>query len=183
MSKDKKEYSKAEQRKMNKMKVKQRNQRIMMISAVVFVVIIAAIYVVSLGNTNDEESLLNPVSESNVISDTQISIPLTSISSEATFYNYESNGVDIYYFAVKDDDEQVHVALDSCDVCYHAKEGYRQVGDLMECLNCGLTFPIEDIGEKNSDGGCWPSFIPITLNKDNVLIEKSDLESKRFMFE
>jgi hypothetical protein len=53
----------------------------------------------------------------------------------------------------------------------------------MECRNCGLTFPIEDIGDKNTGGGCWPSFIPITINEDSVIIEKSDLEIKRYMFE
>jgi uncharacterized membrane protein len=53
----------------------------------------------------------------------------------------------------------------------------------MQCKNCGLTFPINDIGEKNTGGGCWPSFIPININNNSILINKSDLEDKKFMIE
>ena len=125
----------------------------------------------------------SPVNDANEISESQISISLSSITTEASFYNYEHDGTDIHYFAVKGNDDEVHVAIDACDVCYHAKKGYRQVGDEMECINCGLTFPIGDIGEKNTGGGCWPSFIPTVVTENDVLIEKTDLEDKTFMFQ
>jgi uncharacterized membrane protein len=183
MSKNKKNFSKAEKRKIEKLKIRKRNLN-MMIAAILFIIIIvAAVYVVSLGNTEDDESEFTPVANSNEISNTQIGIPLSSITSKAAFYTYESDGVDINYFAVRGNDDQIHVAIDACDVCYHAKEGYRHVDDVMECRNCGLTFPIEDIGEKNTGGGCWPSFLPIKIDDENIIIEKSDLISKRFMFE
>ena len=52
----------------------------------------------------------------------------------------------------------------------------------MRCINCGLTFPIEEIGKNNTEGGCWPSYLPIKIDGDNIVIEKSDLENKRYMF-
>lgn len=184
MSNNKNKLSKAEQRKIEKMMVKKRNQKTMIMATIFIIVIIAAIYVVSMGNnSNQSNTEFTPVSDNYEQTETQIKIPVSSISYDASFYTYESNEVDIHYFAVKDDEGQVHVAIDACDVCYHAKEGYRQMENNMECVNCGLTFPIEDIGEKNTGGGCWPSFIPISIENENVLIQKSDLDSKGFMFQ
>ena len=182
MVKEKVTKSKSEKRKMEKNNLRKKNQKILMITVIIIGLSIGIFYIISLGGSDIDESF-TPVSDSNEISDTQISIPLSSLSSSAKYYKYESEGVDVNYFAVLSNDDQVHVAVDACDVCYHAKEGYRQIGNVMECINCGLTFPIEDIGNKNTGGGCWPSFIPISIVDDNVLIEKTDLDSKRFMFE
>jgi len=55
---------------------------------------------------------------------------------------------------VKDKFGTVHVAFDACDVCYEAKKGYKQNGDVMLCLNCGKTFSITSIGIDNTVGGC-----------------------------
>lgn len=184
MSRKKREKTKSEQRKKELMRRKTRNKNILIGSALLLVIIIAAFYAVSLMNTAENKpGNFSPVSDANEISETQISIPISSISSEASFYNYEHDGTDIHYFAVEGDDDQVHVAIDACDVCYHAKKGYRQTQGDMQCINCGLTFPIDDIGEKNTGGGCWPSFIPITITEEYVLIEKTDLEQKTYMFE
>jgi uncharacterized membrane protein len=183
MSNRNNKMSKAEKRKMEKLKSKKRNQKMMIMAAVLLVIIVAAVYVVSMGNTDDDKIEFNSDSDVYEQSETKIKIPVSSITTKASFYKYDSDGVDISYFAVKGDDGEVHVAVDACDVCFHAKEGYEQVGDEMRCRNCGLTFPIIDIGEKNTGGGCWPSFIPMKINEDSVIIEKSDLDSKRFMFE
>lgn len=181
MSNKKNQISKAEKRKREKMKTKKRNLHIMIIAAAFFIIIITAFYMISMGN-DDGNTEFTPVSDDYEQTETQIKIPVSSLTKEATFYTYDSNGVDVHYFAVKGDDGQVHVAIDACDVCYHAKEGYRQTSSSMECINCGLTFPIEDIGEKNTGGGCWPSFVPIQIEDANILIQKTDLDSKRFMF-
>ena len=83
---------------------------------------------------------------------------------------------------MKGSDGNIHVALDACDVCYGAKKGYRQVDDVMHCINCGRTFPINQIGTSNTAGGCWPSFIPTTNDGDDIVIDISDLEEKAYMF-
>ena len=75
------------------------------------------------------------------------------------------------------------MALDACDLCYSAKKGYDHIDDIMRCINCGRQFPISNIGIENTAGGCWPSFIPIDIDDEQVKIKVSDLEAKRFMCE
>jgi len=53
----------------------------------------------------------------------------------------------------------------------------------MKCVNCGLTFPINEIGESNTDRGCWPSYLPFSIKEDTIIINTYDLESKKYMFE
>lgn len=128
------------------------------------------------GNTNIN---LNPLPKQ---TETEIFIPLSNLSTKATFYNYDSQGVTIRFFAVLDPSGTVHVAFDACDVCYEAKKGYIQSGDVMRCINCGQEFSINGIGLDNRGGGCWPSFLPIVIDGDNVIIKITDLETKRYMF-
>lgn len=52
----------------------------------------------------------------------------------------------------------------------------------MHCINCGRTFPINQIGTSNTAGGCWPSFIQTTNDGDDIVIDISDLEEKAYMF-
>jgi uncharacterized membrane protein len=113
---------------------------------------------------------------------TEVRIPVSDISTTATFYSYDSNSVTVRYFAVKYKQGNVHVAFDACDVCYEAKKGYKQNGDLMQCLNCGKTFSITSIGTENTAGGCWPSFLPMNIDGNDVVIKNADLEAKSYMF-
>ena len=114
--------------------------------------------------------------------DTEIFIPVSNLSTTAKFYSFESEGVIIRYFAVKDASGNVHIAFNACDVCYEAKKGYRQNGDLMHCINCGKEFPITSIGTDNTAGGCWPSYLPMRIDNDTVVIKISDLKAKSYMF-
>jgi len=114
--------------------------------------------------------------------ETEVRIPISDISTTAKFYSYDSNGVSVRYFAVKDKQGTVHVAFDACDVCYEAKKGYRQNGDVMHCINCGKEFAISSIGVENTAGGCWPSFLPMDSDGNDVVIKIADLESKSYMF-
>jgi uncharacterized membrane protein len=113
---------------------------------------------------------------------TEVQIPVSDLSTTATFYSYDSSGVIVRYFAVKDSQGNVHVAFDACDVCYEAKKGYKQNGDVMQCLNCGKTFSITSIGTDNAAGGCWPSYLPMETNGTHIVIKISDLETKSYMF-
>jgi uncharacterized membrane protein len=114
--------------------------------------------------------------------ETEVRIPISDISTTAIFYSYDSNSVTVRYFAVKDKQGTVHVAFDACDVCYEAKKGYKQNGDLMQCINCGKTFSITSIGTENTAGGCWPSFLPMNIDGNDVVITLADLEAKSYMF-
>lgn len=114
--------------------------------------------------------------------ETEVRIPLSDIGNTARFYSYDSDGITVRYFAVKDAQGTVHVAFDACDVCYEAKKGYRQNGDLMHCINCGKEFPITSIGTDNTAGGCWPSYLPMHIDENTVVITIADLVAKQYMF-
>lgn len=113
----------------------------------------------------------------------EIQIPLAQIGTDASLYTYNDNGIPIYYFAAKGSDNQYHVAMDACDVCYPQKKGYRQVGDVMKCNNCGREFAINGIGTQNQTGGCWPSYLQMSVGGENISIQIADLGNKRYMFE
>jgi uncharacterized membrane protein len=148
-------------------------------TVIVSVVIIVSGIMLLLGNT--ENPKVDTQFETPIESADEILIPLADLSESAQFYSYNSDGVYIDYFAVKGADGEVHVALDACDLCYSAKKGYEQIDDIMRCINCGRQFPIVNIGTENTAGGCWPSYIPIIIDDEQVTIKVSDLEAKRFM--
>ena len=183
MKKNNRELRKAELRKMEKSQRKKRTQKIIVATSLSIIAILSLVIVISMpGNPNDQIQNYEIATPSDVISQTEVSIPLSEIGSNAKFYSYDSNGIEIRYFAVEGSDGNVHVALDACDVCYDAKKGYRQNDEVMHCINCGKEFPINSIGIENTAGGCWPSYIPFRVDEDEVMIEISELESKRYMF-
>jgi len=179
---NKENMSKAEKRKQafqHRKKESMKTLAIIVVVVVIAVVSIGAYYYISM----DEENQNGKSSETVTPDDDKIRIPLSEISNSAEFYDYESsNGVTIRFFAVVGSDDNVHVALDACDSCFREKKGYRQEGDKMHCINCGLEYSILSIGTENTAGGCWPSYIPIELNGDSVIIKISDLEDKEYMF-
>ncbi len=74
---------------------------------------------------------------------------------QARFYRYTSaDGRDIRFFVLKSADGVIRAAFDTCDVCYRARKGYRQVWDTMVCNNCGQTFRSVDVNALQ--GGCNP---------------------------
>jgi len=177
----KKEINKAEKRKQMLAQKRKKNMKIAFSIGAVFLICIGLFMVSTLPNTstNDKSESKTVASEGN-----EIKILASEITDEATFYSYATDeGVDIGYFAVRNLDGEVRVAFDACDVCYNAKKGYRQNGDVMHCINCGLEFAISGLGTLNSGGGCWPSNLPMKIDGDYIIIETSDLEDKRFMFQ
>jgi uncharacterized membrane protein len=149
------------------------------------VALIAMVYLAGCTSTTQDNGATNDNTNYDTApqqNDTEVRIPLSDIGTTATFYAYESDGITIRYFAVKDTQDTVHVAFDACDVCYEAKKGYKQVGSEMQCLNCGKQFAITSIGTENTVGGCWPSYLDMRIVGTDVIIQKADLEAKKFMF-
>ena len=145
----------------------------------------AIVYLAGCTGTTQNKNNSNTNTNSNSApqqNETEVRIPISDISTTATFYSYDSNGVTVRYFAVKDTQGTVHVAFDACDVCYEAKKGYKQNGDVMQCLNCGKKFAITSIGTENTAGGCWPSYLPMNIDGNDVVIKIADLEAKSYMF-
>jgi len=180
----KNELRKTEIRKREQLRRKKGTQKkiIVATSLIIIAVLSLAIAISIPSNQNDQIQNSEIAIPSDVVSQTEVSIPLSEIGSNAKFYSYDSNGIEIRYFAVEGSDGNVHVAFDTCDVCYDAKKGYRQNGDVMQCINCGNEYPIKSLGTENTAGGCWPSYLPIKIDGDDVIINISDLDDKRWMF-
>jgi uncharacterized membrane protein len=153
---------------------------------IILTIIILISLAVGLSGCNEKKDDSNvPNQSSDVISETEVSIPLSDIGDIAKFYSYDADGIEVKYFAVKGSDGDVHAAFDACEPCYSRKEtGYKQVGDVMLCNACpSEEFPINDIGTENTaTGTCWPSYLPIKIDEGYVVIEKSDLEQNKWMF-
>lgn len=108
--------------------------------------------------------------------DAFMQIPLSEITNQAKWYEYNLNGEKIKFFAIKADDGSVKTAFNACDVCYASGKGYRQEGSDMVCNNCGLRFPINGLGTENKNpGGCWPKYLPNIVEGDYILIKENNL--------
>ena len=106
-------------------------------------------------------------------------IPLSGIGENAEFYDLQGTE----FFVVRASDGSVKSAFNACDVCYRAKKGYRQEGGDMICNNCGNHYAIDGIGTKNlKGGGCWPGYLPSTVEGDYLVIKKSDLAAGSYRF-
>jgi uncharacterized membrane protein len=155
----------------------------MIVMSIVAVQVILLLAGCTTNTQNNNNSNTNTNSNSELQqNETDVRISISNVSTSAKFYSYDSNGVTVRYFAVKDKQGNVHIAFDACDVCYEAKKGYKQDGDVMQCINCGKTFSITSIGTDNTAGGCWPSFLPMNIDGNDVVIKITDLEAKSYMF-
>jgi uncharacterized membrane protein len=130
--------------------------------------------------TENSDRIIQSKNESD---EAAVNIPISEIGDSAKWYNYDSKGETAKYFAVKGSDGKIHVAIDACDVCYSTKLGYEQTDNVMTCRNCGQTFAINSIGTENLSGGCWPSYLPYEVDGENIIINKSELNQKLFMFQ
>jgi uncharacterized membrane protein len=106
--------------------------------------------------------------------DKSFSLPVASFADgKAKYYTVKQNGKEIDFFVVKSADGVIRAAIDSCDVCYQARRGYRQEGDEMVCNNCGQRFASNKINEVK--GGCNPVPLTRTVQGDTLIIEPEDV--------
>ena len=110
-------------------------------------------------------------------------INLSEISTEAKWFNYTQDNVQITFFAVKANDGTIKTAFNACDVCYGEKKGYSQDDEYMVCNNCGNRYKISDLGVENKlSGGCWPGYLSNTIKGDKLLVKVSDITKGSFRF-
>ena len=108
-----------------------------------------------------------------------LKVPLSGISKNAQFYDYQG----IEFFVVLASDGTPKTAFNACDVCFGSKKGYSQKGGDMVCNNCGNHYAIDGLGTKNiMGGGCWPGYLPKSIEGDFLVIKKFDLEAGRYRF-
>jgi len=92
---------------------------------------------------------------------------------QAHYYTYMHEGRPIEFFILKSKDGVVRAAFNACDVCFAAKKGYSQAGDVMVCNNCGRRFPADQINEVQ--GGCNPSPLLRAVEGDSLVIQVEDI--------
>lgn len=158
---------------------RRRTRHISIVASIVLIAIVGiALYFASHGSTPGPSPVQAPPPQV----ESAVRISVSQLSTSASFYTYNSGGTLVRYFGAVGPDGQVHVAADACDVCYAQKKGYRQVGDVMKCNNCGKEFAINSVGTENLSGGCWPSYLPVTISGGDAVVQLSDLKGKSFMF-
>jgi len=109
-------------------------------------------------------------------------ISLSSLTTDLQYYTYESTEGPVEFFAVLGTDGDPRIAFDACEVCYSAGLGYSQNGTSVVCDNCGNEYPIDELGDANQGGGCWPGYLPFTIDGDDILIAYTDLASGAWLF-
>jgi uncharacterized membrane protein len=100
--------------------------------------------------------------------------------SSARHYRYRESGLVIKFFVVRDGQGIIRVALDACEACWKAGQGYKFKDGVMVCVNCGQKFPLGRIGL--ASGGCNPHPFPYKMENDSVIISARELllEAKYF---
>jgi uncharacterized membrane protein len=110
-----------------------------------------------------------------------VKIPLKTLDfGRALFLSMESEGRQLFYFALKSPDGAYRAALDACDVCYRTNRGYRQELDQMVCNNCGQKFACDKIGEVK--GGCNPHPLAHKEEAGFMVIRKTDIVAGKEYF-
>lgn len=92
---------------------------------------------------------------------------------QAHYYSFVDGNRSIDFFILKSSDGVVRAAFDACDVCFPARRGYRQQGDLMICNNCGQQFPSVKINEVR--GGCNPAPLERAVDGTDLVIHGTDI--------
>lgn len=141
---------------------------------IVFVLIVFCVAVSAFfGNQKDKDT-----SESNTASETMaekteadkeevqvinegesLVIPISDISSTASFYTVEVDGTQMEILAVADSQGNIRTACNTCQICYGSGRGYYvQDGNALVCQNCGNRFTVDQV--EIETGGCnpWPIF-------------------------
>jgi hypothetical protein len=111
-------------------------------------------------------------------------IPISEITSEASFYAVEVGSTQMEVIAVEAPDGTIRTAFNTCQVCYSSGRGYYvQDGDSLVCQNCLNRFSMSDVEVES--GGCNP--VPImpgdkTVTEDSIIVSGEFLSSARDIF-
>ena len=116
--------------------------------------------------------------------DGNIVINEKDITEEVIYISYEYEDVTIGLLAVRDSEGKVIVVVNTCQSCGGSPYAYFvQVGDKIQCQNCGNTFAIEDLDNLTPDG-CNPIGIDERTDKDGkIIIGTEQLKELKEKFE
>lgn len=104
----------------------------------------------------------------------EVRIPIKKVNDgKAHYYTYKSANTSVNFFVIKSSDGIIRAAFDACDVCFPAKKGYTQDGDVMICNNCGRRFHSSRINVEK--GGCNPAPLRRQVVGDHLVIKVADI--------
>lgn len=113
--------------------------------------------------------------------DGMVRVPLAELADgRARFYSYSTGSTVVRFFALPKPDGSIGVALDACNACFRAKQGYRDAGDQVVCNNCGMAFQSTDVGIVT--GGCNPIPLEHDVKDGMILVRAADLEKNTRYF-
>ena len=106
------------------------------------------------------------------------------ITEEATYITYEYEGVSIGLLAVRNSERKVIVVVNTCQACGGSPYAYFvQVGNRIQCQNCGNYFEIDDLDNLSPDG-CNPIAIDDRTDQDGeIIIGTEQLKNLKNKFE
>ena len=125
-------------------------------------------------NTDSEvparlQEITGDIVKANTDSNGNIIIKESDITDKATYISYEYEGVTIGLLAVKDSSGNVKVVINTCQSCAGSPYAYFvQVGNKIQCQNCGNTFTIDELDNLMEDG-CMPIAIEDIQTKDDII--------------
>ena len=135
-------------------------------------------------NANTKEETTAKSVDGNEEALTDLVIPVSEISSTATYYPVEVEGTAMEVVAVKAPDGSIRTAFNTCEVCYDSGRGYYvQEGDVLVCQNCGNRFPMNRV--EVEAGGCnpWPIFDQNkTVTEESITISSDFLKESKQIF-
>lgn len=110
-----------------------------------------------------------------------LTIPLSSLSAEPLFVDWEQDNTPMQLIALLDGN-QVRLAYNTCQSCAGSPYAYFEYADgLLTCQNCGNQFGLDSVGAVV--GGCNP--LPVNeafVEGDSVVIPISELKSNASAF-
>lgn len=116
--------------------------------------------------------------------DGDIVIDKDKITDSVSYYSYEYKGIIIGLLAVKDENDAIHIVINTCGSCGGSPYAYFvQVGNKIQCQNCGNTFLITELDNLLTDG-CNPIGIKnIEERNDEFIIDHEEIEQYKDKFE
>lgn len=113
-----------------------------------------------------------------------IVINKADITTNATYIDYEYDGVDIGLLAVRDSKDNVKVVVNTCQACNGSPLAYFvQAGKRIQCQNCKNSFNISDL-DNLVEYGCNPLVIENKIEtEDTITIEVEQLQLLKSNFE
>lgn len=104
-----------------------------------------------------------------------MSIPLSELTQEPKFYDWNENGTDMQLIALIDASGEVQLVYNTCQVCAGSPYAYFELkNERLICQNCGNAFPYSAVGKMS--GGCNP--MPVSdyaVSADTIDIQSDEL--------